>query len=77
MLVCLYKSGEICPFAIIFCIDIREIPEDNTLVIIMDLGYEMMRTDYDYYHVYDLDTDEKMDGTAKLLQDFVKSMEKL
>ena len=74
MIVCLFKTGEISPFAIINCTAVIETP-DEKLKILLDSEYETINSIYDYYYVYDLETDEDMNLVIKLLQNFVKEME--
>ncbi len=74
LVVCLYHTGENCPFSIIRCSGIKE-TGDKKVSITIDFEEEIFISDYDYYKVYKLDTDNEIETVVKLFQNFVKVLE--
>jgi hypothetical protein len=67
-----YHSDEIIPYLIVRCDKIDE--TDNSKIIIYTHRGETVITDFDYYHIYDIEEDKDEEMVTNLFKEITKKM---
>lgn len=75
VVICLYRSDEICPFSIIRCDEFEESP-DGVITIPSKTGDDTVITDYDYCYTYDTETKNEISYIIDLFSKFSQALER-